>query len=99
MPDIVSYTPTSLASSWGQRSKARELSRVKTATDLSAARHSAEIAVVESVTESALLATAHVSALEAYLFDRVPHAENRLRHVADGGCIAMANIVTKLASS
>lgn len=98
MSDLVTYQPSLLASR-AERTKGKELERIRHSTDLSIARHCAAIDVVESVTESALLATAHVSALEGYLLQRVPHAEARLRHVADGGCIAMANIVSKLAKS
>jgi hypothetical protein len=47
------------------------------------------------ITEAALLATAHISAVEALLISRSPHAEARLRFVADAGCTSLANIVLR----
>lgn len=88
-------SPTTL--SRAERSKAREIERIRSSSDIAAARKSAEIDIIESVTQSALLATAHLSALEGYLLERVPLAESRLRHIADGGCMAMADVVVRLA--
>lgn len=98
MPGLVQYQPSRLPTRT-ERVKARELSRIRTATDIAAAQRCAQVDLVESVTESALLATAHLGALESHLIGRVPHAEGRLRHVADGGAVAMANVVAKLAKS
>lgn len=98
MTDLVTQS-RALIESRNQRSTSRELSRIRQGTDLACARHVAKIDIVESVTEAALLATAHVSALEAHLVNAVPHAEPRLRHVADSGAMAMANVVTKVARS
>jgi hypothetical protein len=60
-----------------------------------------EIAKVESVaevTEAALLATSHVSAVEGLLVAQTPHAEARLRHIADAGCVGLASIVMRTGS-
>ena len=46
-----------------------------------------------SAQEAALLATSHISAVEALLISRTPHAEARLRHIADAGCTGMASVV------
>lgn len=79
-----------------QRQHYREVKRAKQVGDLTAVRHNSRIDVIESVTHSAMLATAHLSALENYLIAEVPHAEGRLRHLADGGCMAMTNAVMRL---
>lgn len=89
--------PVGLATTRAERQTAREIERIRLGTDVAAARKNAEIDVIESVTQSALLATAHLSALEGYLLERVPLAESRLRHIADGGCMAMADVVVRLA--
>lgn len=98
MHDLTTYKPSRVAVR-AERATQRQLDNLRHNTALVAARHSSAIDVIETVTESALLATAHVSALEGYLVGRVPHAESRLRHVADGGAVAMANVVAKLAKS
>lgn len=98
MNDLVTTQPLNPLS-FADRRAGRELTKIRQATDLVVARRNAQIDAIESVTEAALLATAHVSALEAHLVGLVPHADNRLRHVADGGAMAMANVVTKLARS
>lgn len=98
MTDLTIYKPGRVAIR-AERANQRQLDSLRRDTALVAARHTSAIDVIETVTESALLATAHVSALEGYLVGRVPHAEGRLRHVADGGAVAMANVVAKLAKS
>lgn len=95
MPDVVPFQGPLLFNS-DQRQNAREIKRARLASDLATAQHNSCVDVIESVTHSALLATAHLSALEGYLLERVPHAETRLRHVADGGCMAMSNAVLRL---
>jgi hypothetical protein len=52
-----------------------------------------EIEMIADVTETALLAVSHVSALESMLVNRTPHAEERLRHIADAGALGMTNVV------
>lgn len=99
MSDLVKQTSFLLATR-EDRATNKELARIRRNTGVSVVRRNAEIDAIESVTESALLATAHVSALEGHLMQRVPdHARARLAHVADGGAMAMANVVAKLAKS
>ena len=60
---------------------------------MASAQEGARVQALAQVSESALLATSHVSALEGLLVSRTPHAEARLRHIADAGCAGMASIV------
>ena len=53
----------------------------------------ADIEAMAQIVEAALLATSHVSAVEAMLMSRTPHAENRLQHIAEAGCTSVANLV------
>ncbi len=98
MADIITQSQA-LAESYANRVNSRQIARIGRAATLVASEHKARLDVVTEVTESALLATAEVSALEAHLVGMVPHAEGRLRFVADAGSAAMANVVTKLARS
>ena len=60
---------------------------------VAAAREAAKVETIAQVTEVALAATGRVSAVEALLVAHCPHAEARLRHIADAGVAGMANIV------
>lgn len=99
MTDLVQYQPSFLASR-AERAAGKEIEKINRDGKLAITRHDTSIDVIESVTESALLATAHVSALEGHLMTRVPeHARGRLAYIADSGAMAMANVVVKLAKS
>jgi alpha-ketoglutarate-dependent taurine dioxygenase len=99
MSDLVQH-PSFLLASRAEREKGREVERIRRQTDITKFRRNAEIDVIESVTESALFATAHISALEAHLMARVPeHTRARLACVSDGGALAMATVVARLAKS
>lgn len=76
-----------------ERRMAREMMQVQGESALATARETSRIEVVANVTEAALLATSHVSAVEALLIERTPHAARRLQHIADAGCVGMASIV------
>ena len=78
-----------------ERSTGRQLDRIQAGKMVSAARENAKVEVMAEVTETALLAASHVAALEALLVARTPHAEARLRHIADAGTIGMTETVIK----
>jgi hypothetical protein len=84
-------TPTRL-----ERQASKEIARGHAYGRAVAARETAKVEAVAQVTEAALLATSHVSAVEALLISRTPHAEARLRHIADAGCTGMASVVLGL---
>jgi hypothetical protein len=88
-----------LANTKLQRQALREISRAQAYGAALAAREAAKVDAVAEVTETALLATSHVSAIEGLLIERTPHAEGRLRHIADAGCTGMANIVLGMSRS
>lgn len=60
-----------------------------------AVQHADQLRVgrVEQATVRGLVAVAQISSLEATLVRAVPHAEGRLRAVADAGTISIAGIV------
>lgn len=100
----MSYLPAlsplgELVSSKIERQVSREVRRIQANGAVAAAHHNARVEAIAEVTETALLATSHVSAIEALLVARTPHAEGRLRHIADAGCTGMANVVLSTARS
>jgi hypothetical protein len=54
-----------------------------------------QIQRVAQATERGLAATAHISAVEAVVVQAVPHAEDRLRHIADAGAAGIARVVLR----
>jgi hypothetical protein len=94
----VSYLPvvsqlTELASSGPERRASREIARAKAYGSAITAQETAKVEAIANVTETAMLATSHVSAIESLLITQAPHAEQRLRHLADAGCAGMASVV------
>jgi hypothetical protein len=75
------------------RTTARELQRIQSGGIVLAARHMATVNAIADVTETALVAAAHVSATEAMLSNQYPYAELRLQHIADAGCASLAGVV------
>jgi hypothetical protein len=78
-----------------ERTTARQLDRIQAGKMVAAARENARIEVMAEVTETALLAASHVAAVEELLVSRTPHAEARLRHIADAGTVGMTEVVLK----
>jgi hypothetical protein len=89
---------TSLVDRRFDRQLDREIARARGHGAIVAARETAKLEAIAQVTEAALLATSHISAVEALLIERTPHAESRLRHIADAGCAGMANVVLRTGS-
>ena len=100
MPYLPALSPLGeLVSSKIERQVSREIAVARAQGAVASARHVARVEAIAQVTETALLATSHVSAVEALLITRTPHAEGRLRHIADAGCAGMANVVLGSARS
>jgi hypothetical protein len=100
MPYLPALSPLGeLVTNKVERQVAREVRRIQASGAVVAAHHNARVDAIAEVTETALLATSHVSAIEALLVARTPHAEGRLRHIADAGCTGMANVVLDSARS
>ncbi len=97
MPDVPAYYGPlgELVISSERRWSARQIARARSQRELAANLGVASVEAAARVTEAAMLATAHISAMEALLVSRVPHAEARLRHIADAGCASMANTVLR----
>lgn len=95
MTDLVPMRGNRLVPSRVERQTGRALEQIRAGQAVASARETAKVEVIAEVTEAALLATSHVSAVEALLVSRTPHAEGRLRHIADAGAIGMANVVMK----
>jgi len=83
----------SLAGMKVKRQVSQEILRAQAGGAVVSAHEAAKVEAIARVTEAALLATSHVSAIEALLVARTPHAEGRLRHIADAGCTGMAGVV------
>jgi hypothetical protein len=81
-----------------ERRTSREISGARAYGQTISAHEIAKVEAVAQISEAALLATSHVSAVEALLVSRTPHAEARLRHIADAGCTSMATIVLRAGS-
>jgi hypothetical protein len=78
------------------RQARREIARAQAHGAYVTASEVAKVDAVADVTQAALIATAHVSGIEALLVNRVPHAEARLRHIADAGTAGMATVVMQM---
>lgn len=78
-----------------QRRIAAEVSRAQAAGLVLAARETAKVEAVADVTQAALLEVSQLSALEGLLVSRVPHAEARLRYIADAGVAGIADVVIR----
>lgn len=74
----------------------RDIVRAQSAGAIVTARERAKVDAIADVTQTALIATAHISAMEALLVSRCPHAEARLKHIADAGCAGMSNVVLSM---
>lgn len=88
LPTSARLAPTRL-----ERRINNEVAQAKGFGQVLSAREVAKVEAVANVTEAALVATAHVSSVEALLMNQVPHAEGRLKHIADAGCAGMAYVV------
>lgn len=91
--NLVLASPNALLPTRLDRQVDRALERVRAGQLITSAQEIAKVETVAQVTEAALLATSHVSALESMLAMRTPHAEERLRHIADAGALSMTEVV------
>jgi hypothetical protein len=78
-----------------ERRVAKEIALTRAASSALAAREAAKITAVAEVADTALVAVAEVSSLEALLVMRTPHAARRLGYVADRASEAIANVVVQ----
>lgn len=92
MPDLIPYVGE-LPASRGERQTARALEQVHGRQAVLSAEEVGRVETIAEVTEAALLAVSHVSALESLLVNRTPLAEERLRHIADAGTLGMTEVV------
>jgi hypothetical protein len=77
-----------------QRRAARDITRTRLRGAVITAREVTRIDAVEDIAQAALLAASHVSALEVALVQQTPHAQARLKHIADSSSVALGSIVT-----
>jgi hypothetical protein len=75
------------------RRTSKEVALIQANQSLAAAREAARVETIAEVTQVALSAASRVSTVEALLVSRTPHAELRLRHIADAGVASMAAVV------
>lgn len=92
MTDLVPFTGTAQLSRI-ERQTSRALARVRAQQAVMTAQEVARVETIAGVTETALLATSHIAAVEALLVTRTPRAEERLRHLADAAAVGMTEVV------
>ncbi len=95
MTDLVRFGNGSLLPSRVERQTNRALQGIRSNQILAAAHEVAKIEVLAETGEAGLLAISHVSAVEALLVARTPHAEARLKHCADFAALGITNVVMK----
>jgi hypothetical protein len=95
MADLMALPNRSLYPSRLERQTGQALDRIRAGQMLATAGHLAKLDIIADTTEAALMATANLSAMEALLAARTPHAARRLQHIADLGCLGMAEVVLK----
>jgi len=81
------------------RRVAKEIALTRAASSALAAREAAKITALAEVADTALVAVAEVSSLEALLVMQTPHAARRLSYVANRASDAIANVVVKTGRS
>ena len=79
-----------------QRQMDREISVVRARGAVQAAHEVAKVALIEEVASRSLMAASNISSIEGVLMERDPHAEARLRHIADAGAAGLGAIVLRL---
>jgi hypothetical protein len=92
MTDVVRFTGSRLPARVEQQ-QVRALARVQKQQAVLSAEEIARVETIADVTEAALLAVSHISALESLLVMRTPRAEERLRHLVDAGTFGMTEVV------
>jgi hypothetical protein len=90
------YSNSPLGLTKVERRAAKEIALTRAASSVLAAREAAKIEAIADVAGTALLSAAEVSAVEALLAMRTPHAAGRLGYVADRACMAMGNVVARM---
>lgn len=81
------------------RRVAKQLLEIQTEAALSAAKQAARVTVVAEVTEVSIKRASRISAVEAHHLAQAPHAEARLRHLADTGVAVMGDLLWELERS
>lgn len=75
------------------RQTGRALERLHAGAELARYRDHLRIERVAEAAERGQAAVAHISAMEAVLVQSVPHAQDRLRQIADAGAVGIARVV------
>jgi len=88
-------TAGGFAPSRAERSAVRAIDRVRASQAVVTARETARLEVIQDVTTAALGAGSHISAVEALLAERTPHAAGRLQAIADAGTVGLAEVVMR----
>jgi hypothetical protein len=94
LPEVI--TGEGIVPTRTERQAARQIASYRAAGAVAAARECAKVEAIAEVATTALIAASDVSAMEALVVERTPHAEARLRHIADAGAAGMANVVLKM---
>ncbi len=95
MKDLELYSGGGLVLTRSRRAS-KEIARARVAGSVAAARATVKVDAITDVTEAALVNAGQISALEAMLVQRTPHAQARLQFLADTGVDAMAGVIRRM---
>lgn len=90
-------TPSALGLTRTERRIAKEITTIRAASTVLAAREAAKIDAITDVAEKALLNAGELSCIEQVLIARTPHAAGRYGYITDRACMAMGGVVTQMA--
>lgn len=101
MSDFLPARSSGSSLSRTERRVAKELERIHASTSVEIGRvraieavESAKVEAIGAVATVGLMEVSNVSAVEASLFERTPHAGPRLKFVADSASAAIAGVVS-----
>jgi hypothetical protein len=80
-----------------ERRVAKEITAVRAASTVLAAREAAKLDAITEVAETALLNAGELACIEQLLVARTPHAAGRYGFIADRATMAMGSVVTQMA--
>ena len=93
----VPFSSSALGLTRTERRIAKEITTIRAASTVLAAREAAKIDAITDVAEKALLNAGELSCIEQVLIARTPHAAGRYGYIADRACMAMGGVITQMA--
>jgi hypothetical protein len=91
------FSSSALGLTRTERRVAKEITTIRAASTVLAAREAAKLDAISDVAEVALLNAGELSCIEQVLVARSPHAAGRFGYITDRACVAMGGVVTQMA--